>query len=242
MASEQARRENTTSEREIHVETDKVPKMTIHFESLAEQARQTPQEGADREGKARETHEEESQFESLTDKVRNEKEREEENEKRKEKYPDQARSRCIAEDRVAEAGERREKGSYAVGKFEVNVGEEKGAGKAKGREGEAETRSVEEGPEHRGEGMERGRKEESQQERGGRAEMIRSKEEGTQKGGGKEVSRKKWDKFSYLIYILIFFLPIVIGSSLIGMTGHYTKYLLIKIRSDELMISLLISY
>lgn len=41
MASEQVprRRENTTSEREIHVETDKVPKLTTHFESLAEKAR-----------------------------------------------------------------------------------------------------------------------------------------------------------------------------------------------------------
>ncbi|KAI6673063.1 hypothetical protein NL676_000969 [Syzygium grande] len=41
MASDQVsrRRENTTTEREIHVETDKVPKMTIHFESLADKAR-----------------------------------------------------------------------------------------------------------------------------------------------------------------------------------------------------------
>lgn len=41
MASDQVsrRRENTTTEREIHVETDKVPKMTIHFESLADRAR-----------------------------------------------------------------------------------------------------------------------------------------------------------------------------------------------------------
>jgi len=102
--------------------------MTIHFESLAEQARETLQEGADREGKARETPEEESQFETLVDKVRNEKEREEdENEKRKEKDVDQVRSGSIAEDRVVEAREGREKGPYVVEKFEVNRGEEKGA-------------------------------------------------------------------------------------------------------------------
>lgn len=41
MASDQVsrRRENTTTEGEIPVETDKVPKMTIHFESLADKAR-----------------------------------------------------------------------------------------------------------------------------------------------------------------------------------------------------------
>lgn len=107
MASEQARREKTRSEREIPVEKDRVPKMTIHFESLA---RETPQEGAeDRDqGKARETHEEESQFESLADKVKTEKEEREEG---------------------------REKVSYAVGKFEVNFEGERGAGEAKGREG-----------------------------------------------------------------------------------------------------------
>lgn len=39
MSSEQARRENVTDERKIEVEKDKVPKMTTHFESLAEKTR-----------------------------------------------------------------------------------------------------------------------------------------------------------------------------------------------------------
>ncbi|KAL0320378.1 UNVERIFIED_CONTAM: hypothetical protein Sradi_5299300 [Sesamum radiatum] len=39
MASQQARRENVTDERSIDVEKDRVPKMTTHFESLAEKAR-----------------------------------------------------------------------------------------------------------------------------------------------------------------------------------------------------------
>ncbi|KAK7272407.1 hypothetical protein RJT34_28986 [Clitoria ternatea] len=96
MASEQlARRENTTVEREIHVEKDRVPKMATHFEHLAEQAREsdltggkdTPQgsiealQGGeyrkDHAGKAigdvggpaktRETHELGTHFESLSD-------------------------------------------------------------------------------------------------------------------------------------------------------------------------------
>ncbi|KAK7290860.1 hypothetical protein RIF29_05596 [Crotalaria pallida] len=40
MDSQQARRENKTTEREIHVEKNRVPKMTTHFEHLAtEQAK-----------------------------------------------------------------------------------------------------------------------------------------------------------------------------------------------------------
>ncbi|XP_027343315.1 seed biotin-containing protein SBP65-like [Abrus precatorius] len=101
MASEQlARRENTTTEREIHVEKDRVPKMTTHFEHLAEQAKdsditggkETPQgsiealQGGEQckdhagkaigdiggRGKARETHELGPHFESLADKVKGE--------------------------------------------------------------------------------------------------------------------------------------------------------------------------
>ncbi|KAL7104018.1 hypothetical protein ACP275_08G217800 [Erythranthe tilingii] len=39
MSSEQARRENVTDERKIEVEKDRVPKMTTHFESLAEKTK-----------------------------------------------------------------------------------------------------------------------------------------------------------------------------------------------------------
>ncbi|KAG4384505.1 hypothetical protein AAZX31_13G274600 [Glycine max] len=98
MASEQlARRENTTTEKEIHVEKHRVPKMATHFEHLAEQAKEsditagkdTPQgsiealQAGERvkdhagkamgdiggRGKARETHELGAHFESLADKV-----------------------------------------------------------------------------------------------------------------------------------------------------------------------------
>ncbi|XP_054794942.1 LOW QUALITY PROTEIN: seed biotin-containing protein SBP65-like [Prosopis cineraria] len=97
MASEQvSRRENTTTEREVHIEKDRVPKMTTHFEHLAEQVKEgsdTPQ-GSIQElqggeyrkehggraigdiggtGKARETHELGPHFESLADKVKGEK-------------------------------------------------------------------------------------------------------------------------------------------------------------------------
>lgn len=34
MSSEKVRRDNTTHEREIHIEKDTVPKITSHFESL----------------------------------------------------------------------------------------------------------------------------------------------------------------------------------------------------------------
>ncbi|KAL6497014.1 hypothetical protein OROGR_028943 [Orobanche gracilis] len=40
MASDQARRENVTDERKIEVERDRVPKMTTHFESLADKTRE----------------------------------------------------------------------------------------------------------------------------------------------------------------------------------------------------------
>jgi hypothetical protein len=60
-------------------------------------------------GKQERAMKKESQFESLANKVRNEKEREDENEneKQKEKYADQARSGSIAKDRMAEAREGR---------------------------------------------------------------------------------------------------------------------------------------
>jgi hypothetical protein len=157
MASEQARRENTTSEREIPVEKDRVPKMTSHFESLAEQARESPpQEGAE----DRERHDEQgSRFESLSDKVKN------------------------GKDIEAEAREGREKRSYAVGKFEVNgageakcreAGHEKQGGEAmevgrkeesrqeRGGGGGAEMRSKEEGRDR---------------QKGGERKEVRSKEE-----------------------------------------------------------------
>ncbi|MED6144284.1 hypothetical protein PIB30_014369 [Stylosanthes scabra] len=98
MASEQLqRRENTTSEREVRIEKDRVVKMTTHFEHLAEEvkesddsSKETPQgsiaalQGGEvnkdhagkaigdvgGRGKARETHELGAQFESLADKVK----------------------------------------------------------------------------------------------------------------------------------------------------------------------------
>jgi len=88
MASEQlSRRENTTNEREIHVEKDRVPKMTTHFEQLTVMDKEPPhgsiealqggEMNKDHAGKAigdiggsgrsRETHELGSNFQSLSD-------------------------------------------------------------------------------------------------------------------------------------------------------------------------------
>ncbi|KAF2283505.1 hypothetical protein GH714_011217 [Hevea brasiliensis] len=89
MASEKAGRENTTTEREVYLERDSVPKMTTHFQSLttkdsdggketrqrtnrelgSERERSANTVGAsDKAGEARETNEVGAQFESLADK------------------------------------------------------------------------------------------------------------------------------------------------------------------------------
>ncbi|KAJ9177131.1 hypothetical protein P3X46_012381 [Hevea brasiliensis] len=89
MPSEKARRENTTTEREVYLERDSVPKMTTHFQSLttkdsdggketrqrtnrelgSERERSANTVGAsDKAGEARETNEVGAQFESLADK------------------------------------------------------------------------------------------------------------------------------------------------------------------------------
>ncbi|XP_039005318.1 seed biotin-containing protein SBP65-like [Hibiscus syriacus] len=57
MASDQlSRRENTTSEREVHLEENQVPKMATHFESLAEKSKQSDA-GVARQVPHRECHE-----------------------------------------------------------------------------------------------------------------------------------------------------------------------------------------
>ena len=63
MASEQLqRRENTSVEREVHVEKDRVTKMTTHFEHLAEEVKESDDSSKDTpQG---------TQFESLADKVK----------------------------------------------------------------------------------------------------------------------------------------------------------------------------
>ncbi|KAG2332276.1 hypothetical protein Bca4012_018169 [Brassica carinata] len=57
MASEQARRENVVKEREVKVEKDKVPKMTSHFESMADKSR-----GSDTQSHHHEEGEEETKM------------------------------------------------------------------------------------------------------------------------------------------------------------------------------------
>ncbi|XWS44573.1 hypothetical protein CRYUN_Cryun15aG0058200 [Craigia yunnanensis] len=135
MAFDQVRRrENTTTDREIYIEKDRVPKMTTHFETLVEKARdsdvagakETPHEttgdtvvhafGVDQN--ARERHE----FESLAEKVgdmnvtavivaKTEEEKE----------ADQARK---GREKQLEG---RPRGPFAVGKFEVSAEEERGS-------------------------------------------------------------------------------------------------------------------
>ncbi|XP_028807777.1 seed biotin-containing protein SBP65-like [Neltuma alba] len=146
MASEQmSRRENTTTERDVHVEKNRVPKMTTHFEHLAEQVKEgsdTPQ-GSIQElqggeyrkqhggraigdiggtGKTRETHELGPHFESLADKVKGDKQ------ENKESYAAKARNNAPHSN---------------VGKFEVKAGENKdSAGEARGRnQSELESRT-----------------------------------------------------------------------------------------------------
>ena len=199
MASEQTRRDNTTSEGiEIHIKKDTVPKITSHFESLAEQAKEsdnieTHVEGAkDERGSAAKaigdvggaTHELACQFESLADKMKNE----------KEKNADEARGRNMVAIKEVEAREGQgggQRGLYTVGKFEVIVKDEKGAEEAKGREGEAEKkdRSKEKSEEKRGVTETRS-KEECHEERRGGAEM-RSREEGYELGGDTKMRTKQ---------------------------------------------------
>ncbi|GAU27081.1 hypothetical protein TSUD_103900 [Trifolium subterraneum] len=96
MASEQLfRRENKTNERDVQVEKDRVPKMTTHFEHLSVTEQKPPQGSIDALqggeinkdhagkaigdigviGKARETHELGSNFQSLSDKKQKQSER-----------------------------------------------------------------------------------------------------------------------------------------------------------------------
>lgn len=207
MASEQTRRDNAISEEiEIHIKKDTVPKITSHFESLAGQAKEpdnieTHVEGAkDERGSAAKalgdvggaTHELACQFESLADKVKNEKESYQENEK--EKNADEARGRNMVAVKEVEAREGQgggQRGLYAVGKFEVIVKDEKDAEEAKGREGEAEKRdrSKEKAEEKRGVTEARS-KEECHEERRGGAKM-RSREEGYELGGDTEMRTKE---------------------------------------------------
>ena len=106
MASEQERRDNTTKERETHLEAERVPKMTSHFESLSERV----------------------------------------------KGGDMARSESTvppSEEGSGKGGEARggeSRGPRAIGKFEMNVGEEKGSSRGGSEEREVDTeRSSKEG-------------------------------------------------------------------------------------------------
>ncbi|EFH58119.1 At2g42560, partial [Arabidopsis lyrata subsp. lyrata] len=64
MASEQAKRENKVTEREVQVEKDRVPKMTSHFESMAEKGKDFDTQRHQTEGGG-------TQFVSLSDKGSN---------------------------------------------------------------------------------------------------------------------------------------------------------------------------
>lgn len=123
MASEQTRRDNAISEEiEIHIKKDTVPKITSHFESLAGQAKEpdnieTHVEGPkDERGSAAKaigdvggaTHELACQFESLADKVKNEKESYQENEK--EKNADEARVGIWLQSKKLKLGKVKEEG------------------------------------------------------------------------------------------------------------------------------------
>lgn len=161
MASEQlVRRENTTTEREVYVEKDRVPKMATHFEHLAEQAKESegkdvPQgsvealqggeSNKDHAGKAigdvgerrkaRESHELGLHFESLSDKVKGE--------DQKEKKNDHAMNVIGNKEREGVTRERKARGG--VGKFEMkSEGEERGnKGRVRDREQlERQTREV----------------------------------------------------------------------------------------------------
>jgi hypothetical protein len=119
MASEQARREDTTSEREFSVERERVPKIANHFVSLIEKPKESVvlvgvMENLSTEG----GNEMGAQFESLADKVRagtdvsSDKERE----------------------RWEEEQERKAREGYSVGKFEVKGEGERGGRKEKNGE------------------------------------------------------------------------------------------------------------
>ncbi|RDX82167.1 Seed biotin-containing protein SBP65, partial [Mucuna pruriens] len=154
MASEQlVRRENTTTERELGVEKDRVPKMTDHFEHLADKAKESDisagqgsiealqggeqvQEHAGKaigdvggRGKAREIHELGSHFESLADKVKDE----DHNEKLSDHAENIVGNKEGTEGAVTEREARG--GSRDVGKFETKTeGEERGAEEEKDKE------------------------------------------------------------------------------------------------------------
>ncbi|KAK7324689.1 hypothetical protein VNO77_28444 [Canavalia gladiata] len=166
MASEQlARRGNTTTERDVQVEKDRVPKMATHFEHLTDKAKDsdvtgakdTPQGsiealqgGQHRQehagkaigdvggsGKARESHELGTHFESLADKVKG----------KESDHPANAASKGAVKEREGGGG-----GVGDVGKFEM-----KGEGEGNKRELERRTKEVNGGRE-----KERGRESRAQ--------------------------------------------------------------------------------
>ncbi|XVF58614.1 hypothetical protein PTKIN_Ptkin07bG0080600 [Pterospermum kingtungense] len=119
MASNQAsRRENTTTERESYIEKHRVPKMTTHFESLAEKAirdsdaKETPQPQAHAHAHAlvadQNPQHRPSEFESLAEKVGNITAQEEEEDKAR-------------KGREKELGGGTRGPNLVIGKFEVGV-------------------------------------------------------------------------------------------------------------------------
>ncbi|XP_038902036.1 seed biotin-containing protein SBP65 [Benincasa hispida] len=150
MASEQlSRRDNTTKEREIEVEKERVPQLTSHFEAIAVQGKAPIPEkteekqrkeahgtsiakgelpGREEErrriesggGKPDETRELATQFESLAEKVRDKRETDTENERQR-----QARENEQRESRIRE---------------EQGVQKQRDSEQAKGKKGEIETR------------------------------------------------------------------------------------------------------
>ncbi|PON96401.1 Seed biotin-containing protein SBP [Trema orientale] len=178
MASDQSsRRENTMDEREIHVEKDRVPKMTVHYETLAEQVKGSDTTGdVGGAGKRRESHE----FVSLSDK-----------DKQRDSNVEKARNANMVADKEAEAKQQgmEKSGPKTVAKFEVKGGEEKvPSDKARTGEGEA-------GDRERGTSTTEMGKEQSQEQREKSSESRESQQEqGTDQGNKGEYTLEEISK------------------------------------------------
>lgn len=195
MSSEQVsrRRENTTSEREIYVETDKVPKMTIHFESLAEKARASDPAGWEEtpHGKAQARDESREQEGSETGRFMETAGRQDrEAMKEEERSSDSKRLESLAE-KVKTIDVGGQKGGYEGGERECRGrrGESLAEKVEKIEIGGAPMKGVSRGEEGE-KGRERGGQEEKQRSEGGRQQHEEGKRRtesetyhGEQKGG-----------------------------------------------------------
>ncbi|CAL9236633.1 unnamed protein product [Arabidopsis halleri] len=113
MASEQAKRENKVTEREVQVEKDRVPKMTSHFESMAEKGKDFDTQRHQTEGGG-------TQFMSLSDKGSN--------------MP-------VSDEGEGETKMKRTQMPHSIGKFVTSS--ESGTGKKKDQKEEHEKASLE---------------------------------------------------------------------------------------------------